>query len=280
MKNETPSPGRAPDGAVASRWSTHPLLAERRSLFLDAPLHALTMDETVALARQAIEARTPLHQTSLNVAKLVNMRSNAELAQDVSESDVINVDGAGVVWGARLLGIDVPERVAVVDLMEAMFRACALNGYRPYLLGAEASVLEVVCARLRVDYPRLEIAGIHDGYFPPERDAEIVREINASGADCLFVAMPTPRKERFLHRYRAELQPCFIMGVGGSFDVYGGKVRRAPVWMQKLGMEWLFRILQEPKRMWRRYWVTNPAYLKLLWNGYWRTDARRAASPR
>ena len=280
MNNETPSPGRAPADAAASRWSTHPLLAQRRSLFLDAPLHALTMDETVALAKQAIEARTPMHQTSLNVAKLVNMRSNPELAQDVSESDVINVDGAGVVWGARLFGIRIPERVAGVDLMEAMFRACAQNGYRPYLLGAEAHVLEAVCARLRVEYPQLEIAGLHDGYFPPEREAEIVRAINESDADCLFVAMPTPRKERFLHRYRAELRPCFIMGVGGSFDVYGGKVKRAPVWMQKAGMEWVFRILQEPKRMWRRYWVTNPAYLKLLWNSYRQGGARRAASPR
>lgn len=271
MNTEMPSRS---DGAAAWRWSTHPLLSSRRTLFLDAPLHALTMEETVSLARQAIDTRTPLHQTSLNVAKLVNMRSNGELAQDVAESDIINVDGAGIVWGARLLGIDVPERVAGVDLMEAMFRACAEHGYRPFLLGAEAHVLEAVRARLRVEFPTLEVAGVHDGYFPPERDAEIVADINRSGADCLFVAMPTPRKERFLHRFRSELRPSFIMGVGGSFDVYGGKVKRAPLWMQKAGLEWLFRILQEPRRMWRRYWVTNPAYLKLLWNGYRQGHAR------
>ena len=245
-------------------WATHPLVASQRTRFLDVPMHTLTMRETLELATQAMLTGKPMHHTVVNVAKVVNMKSDPVLAQDVSEADLINVDGAGVVWGARMFGVDVPERVAGVDIMEAMFRICAENGFRPYLLGAERTVLDKVIARLKRQYPHLTVAGSRDGYFTPHQEEDVLRDINNSGADCLFVAMPTPRKERFLYRYRLVLRPSFIMGVGGSFDVYGGKVRRAPVWMQKLGMEWLFRVLQEPRRLWRRYWVTNRAYVKLL----------------
>ena len=115
---------------------------------------------------------------------------------------------------------------------------------------------------------------MRNGYFRPEDEAAVVEAINASNADCLFVAMPTPRKERFLKQYRAALKPSFVMGVGGSFDVYGGKVSRAPMLVQKLGLEWLFRVIQEPGRLWRRYYETNTAYAGLLWREYW---GRRSA---
>ncbi len=246
-------------------WSSHPLLAERRREFLGAPMHTLTMDETLALANEAMAGRRPLHHTVVNVAKLVTMRKNAELREDVASADLINIDGAGVLWGARLCGIEVPERVAGVDIMTNLFALCAEKGYRPYLLGAEKHVLQAVDMRLAKDHPGLVVAGMQDGYFKPEDEADVVAAINASNADCLFVAMPTPRKERFLKQYRDVLTPNFVMGVGGSFDVYGGKVSRAPRLVQKLGLEWLFRIAQEPRRLWRRYYETNTAYAGLLW---------------
>ncbi len=248
-------------------WQRHPLIAEHRTTFLDAPMHTLTMLETLELAREAMQTRQPLHHTVINVAKLVTMHSDEELARDVSEADLINIDGAGVVWGARLFGITVPERVAGVEIMERLFKLCSDKGFRPYLLGAEREVLDAVQERLKHDYPMLQIAGAHDGYFSDEE--AVVLDINASEADCLFVAMPSPRKERFLYKYRLVLAPYFIMGVGGSFDVYGGKVRRAPIWVQEIGMEWLYRVLQEPRRLWRRYWDTNREYAKLLWSSYW-----------
>jgi N-acetylglucosaminyldiphosphoundecaprenol N-acetyl-beta-D-mannosaminyltransferase len=246
-------------------WREHPLLAERRREFLGSPMHVLTMPETLALADEAMASRRPLHHTVVNVAKLVNMKQNAELREDVASADLINVDGAGVVWGARLCGVEVPERVAGVDIMTNLFALCARNGYRPYLLGAERHVLQAVDRQLAKDYPDLMVAGMQDGYFKPEDEAAVVEAINASKADCLFVAMPTPRKERFLKQYRDALTPSFVMGVGGSFDVYGGKVARAPVLVQKLGFEWLFRVAQEPRRLWRRYYETNTAYVGLLW---------------
>ncbi len=232
-------------------------------------MHALSMAETLALAERAMEARRPMLHTVVNVAKLVQMGKNAELRDDVGSADVINVDGAGVLWGARLLGVAIPERVAGVDVMTGLFALCAEEGYRPFLLGAEQHVLEAVAANLSRKYPQLHIAGMQNGYFGADEEAGIISAINRSGADCLFVALPTPRKERFLKRYRAELAPSFIMGVGGSFDVYGGKVARAPVLVQRLGLEWLFRIVQEPRRLWRRYYETNTAYAVLLWQAYW-----------
>lgn len=245
-------------------WDTHPLLSARRIDFLDCPMHGLTMAETLGLAEEAMREKRPLHHVVVNVAKLVTMRLNTELHDDVTEADVINVDGVGVLWGAKLCGLPLPERVAGVDIMLELFALCARQGYRPYLLGAEQVVLDAVAARLAEDHPGLEIAGMRNGYFKPEEEDAVVAAINQSGADCLLVAMPTPRKERFLKKYRQALTPYFIMGVGGSFDVYGGKVVRAPKVVQKLGLEWLFRVMQEPKRLWRRYYQTNRAYAFLL----------------
>lgn len=246
-------------------WQEHPALAAARREFLGVPLHALTMEQTLALAAEAMQDRRPLHHTVVNVAKLVTMHKNAELYEDVAAADVINVDGAGVLWGARLFGVDLPERVAGVDIMERLFSVCAERGFRPFLLGAEQHVLDAVLERLRREHPGLVLAGMQHGYFSAAEEAEVVSAINASGADCLFVAMPTPRKERFLKQYRETLRPGFVMGVGGSFDVYGGKVARAPRLVQALGLEWLFRVLQEPRRLWRRYYETNTAYALMLW---------------
>ena len=257
------------------RWAQHPLLASRRLEFLGAPLHALTMDETLALADEAMARHRPLHHVVINVAKLINMRDNDELREDVATADIINVDGYGVMWGGRLCGLNIPERVAGIDVMTNVIGLCEARGYKPYLLGAEQHVLDAVQARLGREHPDLIIAGAQDGYFKPENGAAIVEAINASGADCLFVAMPTPRKERFLKQYRAMLKPSFVMGVGGSFDVYGGKVARAPLIVQTAGLEWLFRVAQEPKRLWRRYYDTNTAYAMLLWREFWARRKRR-----
>jgi len=259
---------------ATANWAEHPVLKQRRRSFLGSPLHALTMAETLALADEAMANHKSLHHTVVNVAKLVSMQTSEELREDVSRADVVNVDGAGVLWGARLCGVELPERVAGVDIMLNLFALCEQRGYRPYLLGAEQIVLDRVMARIDREHPRLRVAGLHDGYFKPEQDQDIVAEINASGADCLFVAMPTPRKERFLSQYRTALAPSFIMGVGGSFDVYAGKVARAPRLVQALGLEWLFRVLQEPRRLWRRYYETNTAYAGLLLQEYRNRRAR------
>ncbi|MGE3916175.1 MAG: WecB/TagA/CpsF family glycosyltransferase [Hyphomicrobiaceae bacterium] len=200
----------------------------------------------------------------VNVSKLVDMQSDPELRRCTEESDVVCVDGMGVLWGSRLLGVPVKERVAGIDLMSELIRVCAQEGFRPYFLGAKQSVVEDLVARLKRQYPKLAVAGYRNGYFKPEDEAEVVADIKASGADCLFVGISSPIKERFLNRYRDELSVPVQMGVGGSFDVLSGHIRRAPVLVQMIGLEWLFRLLQEPRRLARRYYVSNSIFFMLL----------------
>jgi len=235
-----------------------------RQHFLGCPVDILTMAETVNLARDAMLRRQRLQHVALNVAKLVNMRRNDVLAADVASSDLITMDGMGIVWGAKLLGLPAHERVTGIDLFVELLAVCAGEGFKPYLLGATASTLQLAAKRTLDAHPSLRLAGARDGYFTPEQERGVVDEIRNSGADCLFIGMPTPRKERFLAAYRDELNVPFIMGVGGSLDVLSGQVRRAPAAIRALGLEWLYRVYQEPGRMWWRYATTNVAFAGIL----------------
>ena len=231
-----------------------------RQNFLGVPIDCLTLAETIAAADQAVRSRRTCQHVCLNVAKFVAMRTNLELDRDVRSSQIISVDGMGIVWAARLLGITVPERVPGVDIMEGMIELCAANGYRPFLLGARPEVLQQSITNILKRFPGLEIAGSHDGYFKPEQECKVVAAIQSSRAHCLFIGMPTPRKERFLASHRYELGVPFIMGVGGGFDILAGHIRRAPPLVQVIGLEWLFRTVQEPLRLGPRYLTTNTAF--------------------
>jgi N-acetylglucosaminyldiphosphoundecaprenol N-acetyl-beta-D-mannosaminyltransferase len=235
-----------------------------RAEFLGAPIDLLTLEQTVIRAVDAMLMRKPTHHVALNVAKLVNMRRNDELRRDVNESHIVGIDGMGIVWGARALGIDVPERVSGVDLMERLLEVCSLLEFRPYFLGAKPDVLNKAVLNAFERWPGLKFAGYRDGYFSPDEEDDVVADILAANPDCLFIAMPTPRKERFLRQYRETLNVPFIMGVGGSVDVLAGHVSRAPLKMQRAGLEWLYRIYQEPQRMWWRYANTNAVFAGLL----------------
>ena len=249
-----------------------------RLSFLGCPIDVLSMAETVELARDAMRSRQRLQHVALNVAKLVNMRSDSALAADVANSDVVGIDGMGIVWGARALGVPVRSRVAGIDLLSELLAVCEQDGFKPYFLGAKQEVLQRAAERARRRYPEIQFAGLQDGYFTQEQEPEVVRAIRASGADCLFIGMPTPRKERFLAAYRDEISTPFIMGVGGSFDVLAGAVKRAPRHMQRLGLEWLYRVAQEPRRMWWRYARTNTLFAGILAVAFVRQCLRRATN--
>lgn len=235
-----------------------------RASFLGCPIDVLTMAETVELARTAMHRRQCLQHVALNVAKLVSMRFDPVLAADVASSDLISIDGMGIVWGARALGLPVPSRVTGIDLLTELLALCERDGLKPYFLGATSEVLQHAARQVLDKHPSIAFAGLRDGYFTRELEAQVVREIQSSRADCLFIGMPSPRKERFLASYRDELGVPFIMGVGGSFDILAGSVRRAPVRMQHLGLEWLYRVYQEPGRMWWRYAKTNTLFAGIL----------------
>jgi N-acetylglucosaminyldiphosphoundecaprenol N-acetyl-beta-D-mannosaminyltransferase len=241
-----------------------PAKRQTRVEVLGCPVDALTAQETLQVVAQFITSGRPHQHVVVNAAKIVNMRRDADLARDVMGADLINADGMSVVWAARLLGVPVPERVTGIDLFEAIIALAAERGWRPYFLGAREDIVRRVAEVFRERYPQLAVAGLHHGYFTAAEEPEIVREIRASQADILFVAMTSPQKERFLARWKRELGVPFQMGVGGSFDVVAGKTARAPAWMQKVGLEWFFRFAQEPGRMWRRYLVTNATFGGLL----------------
>jgi N-acetylglucosaminyldiphosphoundecaprenol N-acetyl-beta-D-mannosaminyltransferase len=179
-------------------------------------------------------------------------------------ADLVGVDGMGILLGARLLGIRVPERVAGVDLMERTLALCAKEGFRPYLLGARPEVLAVARENLQRRFPNLQLAGSRHGYFSRAEEAQVVHDIRSAKPDCLFVGMPTPRKERFMASYSRSLGVPFVMGVGGGIDILAGHVQRAPATWQRFGFEWLYRIVQEPRRMWWRYVSTNTVYAGIL----------------
>ncbi len=235
----------------------------RRS-FLGVSFHPLGMEEAVDLALLAMKHRMRLQHGDVNVAKLVQMQSDAELKRHTEESDIICPDGMGVVWGCRLLGIPTQGRVTGIDLMIRTIGLCQRYGFRPYLLGAKQDVLEKMAARLRADYPGLAFAGMRNGYFTRGEEDGIAAEIRESKADCLIVGITSPIKERFLNAYRDRLDVPLLIGVGGAFDVLSGVKKRAPRFVQRAGMEWLFRLAQEPRRLFRRYAVSNTKFCLLV----------------
>ena len=235
--------------------------------FLGCSVDILTMAETIERAKGAMRDRKRVHHVALNVAKFVNMRSDGVLRADVMASDLIGVDGMGILWALRLFGVPATERVTGIDLFWEILNVCDKDGFRPFLLGATPCVLQRAGDVIAAKFPSIQLAGSRDGYFRPEEESEVVEQIVKSKADCLFIAMPTPRKERFLAAYRDRLGVPYIMGVGGSLDVIAGHVSRAPRSMQSMGLEWLYRVYQEPRRMWWRYVKTNTLFAGILIRG-------------
>jgi len=235
----------------------------RRIEVLGCPMDVATMGETVETIRDAVAKGSFTQHVVVNVAKLVNMRDDAQLRASVHACNIINIDGMGVVVGARFLGHDVLERVAGVDLFHELLAMSAREGLSVFLLGAQEEVVSATAHKAEALYPGLQIAGYHHGYFWDD-EAAMVQKIRASGAQLLFVAITSPKKENFINRWRDQLGVNFVMGVGGTFDVVSGKVKRAPLWMQRYGLEWLYRVIQEPRRMWKRYLTTNSKFAWLL----------------
>lgn len=222
----------------------------------------LTLEQTVARCADLVESRQPIQHVVINAGKVVLMQRNAALTSVVRDCDLVSADGQSIVWAGRLLGAQVPERVAGIDLMERLLAEAEARRWPVYFLGARPEVLERFVEVVRERFPRIEIAGARDGYFAD--DAEVADEIGGSGARLLFVGMSSPRKESFLAAQLPRMGGVFAMGVGGSFDVWAGKTKRAPLWMQRRGLEWFYRFAQEPRRMWRRYLVGNARFVGLV----------------
>ena len=237
----------------------------QRITLMGCQIDNLSMEETLRTIEGFIRSGQPHQHVVVNVDKLVKASRDPELQRIINQCALVNVDGMPVVWASRLLGKPLKERVAGVDLFEALMARAAERGWRVFLLGAREEVVGAVADTYRRKYPQLVLAGWRNGYWQGEaEEAQVVETIRASRADLLFVAISSPKKEQFLGRYQARMQIPFAMGVGGTFDVAIGRVRRAPRWMQQAGLEWFYRFLQEPRRMFRRYFIEDMAFIWLL----------------
>ncbi len=236
----------------------------RRAMLFGIPVRAARMSDVVQRVDSAIASRCSLDIGVVNAAKIVNMSRNPDLADAVLSSDEIYADGMSVVWASKLLGDPLPERVAGIDLMHAIMKHGQTRDYRVFCMGATQEVLDVVLERFAEMYPGTKIVGSRNGYFEPDDEEEIAQSVRSSKADVLFVAITSPKKEQFMSRWSDVMQVPVVHGVGGSFDVVAGVVERAPESWQRLGLEWLYRVKQEPRRLWKRYLFTNVVFLKLI----------------
>ena len=228
-------------------------------------IDALSMRQTLDIVEDAVANDKHIHHTVVNAGKIVLMQEDKELEKSVNEADLINADGQAVVWASKMLGSPLPERVSGIDLMEKLVKRSFEKGYRCYFLGAEEDVVSNLITLYKKKYSNNVIAGYRNGYFKKSDEKRIAKVISQSNANILFVAITSPKKEIFLNKYKKELKNInFIMGVGGSFDVIAGKVNRAPKWMQDIGFEWLYRVIQEPRRMFMRYLVGNTKFIYLV----------------
>lgn len=244
------------------------------------PVHALAMREVLSVAQDTIARRGRLLIGVVNAAKIVNMRHDKALSDAVLAADMVLADGTAVVWASRVLRQALPERVAGIDLMTELLTLGSERGYRVYCLGATEQVLAAVRDIIAARYPGVVLAGAHHGYFTDQDEPRVVEDIRAARPDMLFAAMSSPKKEMFLAHWSDRLGVPICHGVGGAFDVLAGKVRRAPPLWQRLGLEWLYRVRQEPLRLWRRYLVTNTLFCAMVLRGvFGRHGPFRAPSP-
>jgi len=179
-------------------------------------------------------------------------QKNKKFNSILNSADLLLPDGVGIVYASRLTKSKIPRRVTGIDLLTSLFPHITNSGHSLYFLGAAPGVAETAAARIKEQFKGLSIAGVHHGYFKDEDDDRIIADINASDADIVLVGMNFPRQEEWIFRHKDKINAKILMVVGGSFDVFSGKIPRAPKLFQKLGLEWLFRLLRQPSRIWRQ----------------------------
>lgn len=235
-----------------------------RITILNTVIDVITIGETIDLVEKYVVSKTPLHLMGVNADKINEVNNNELMKTIVNKCGIINADGASVVLASKYLNKKLPERVAGIDLMQDLVKLCSEKKYSIYLLGAKQNVVEKTAEILKERHGTLEIKGIHDGYFKENDWPEISRELKKLNPDFVFVGITSPIKEYLIEFLQNDGNNCVFMGVGGSFDVISGNIPRAPKWMQKCNLEWLFRVIQEPKRLFKRYFIGNVRFIKAV----------------
>lgn len=232
--------------------------------FLGLSFHNLTQAQAIEQLEYFISRKAPHMIFSPTAELIVRAKKDSQLREIYNHSDLLTVDGFVVYYTARLFSKPVREPVSTVRLMFGLLGVAQKKGYRVYLLGAKEEVVNKAAENIKSKYPGINIVGWHNGYFDFDKDEKILKDIRDSAADVLFVAMSSPLKEDFIFRNLKKMNVPVCMGVGGSFDIIAGKTRLAPLWISRMGLEWFYRLIQEPGRLFKRYLVTNSAFLWLV----------------
>lgn len=230
---------------------------------LGIPIDVLTLPQTVArIARFVSDGGLHLVVTA-NPEIIEHATRKPAMRRLLQSADLCTADGHGVLLGARILGKALPERVTGIELAEAICAQSGRQGWRIYFLGSEPGVVDEAVRNLQARYPDLLLAGCHHGFFRDGGENDVIEDIRASKADVLLAGLGSPYQEMFIQRYQWEMQVPVGIGVGGSFDVFSGRVQRAPAWVRRLRLEWLYRIAGDPKR-WRRAMALPRFVFKVL----------------
>lgn len=238
------------------------LCENNRIKILDIIVDVLDVSQTISIVEKYIIKKESLHLMGVNADKINECKANRKLKEIVNSCGVINADGASVVLASRFLKTPLPERVAGIDLMQSLVGLSAKKGYSIFLLGARRQVVEETAVVLKRQYEGLNIVGVQDGYFGEEEWPDICTLLKKKKPDLVFVGITSPLKEYLIEYFQNKGINSVFMGVGGSFDVISGKIPRAPQWIQKINMEWLFRVIQEPRRLFKRYFVGNWVFVR------------------
>ena len=218
---------------------------------------SMTMDEALSRAEVLLRGDKAAYVVTPNAEIAYEALHDVQLREMLNGADLMLPDGAGVVLASKLLRTPVKQKVAGVDFAAGLLGVLERNGQSLYLLGGKTGIGELAAQKMLEAHPQLRIAGIADGYFQDE--APVIAKINASGADALFVCLGAPKQERFMVQHQQELHVHLMAGLGGSLDAFAGTVQRAPAWMIRLNLEWLYRLIREPKRF--RRMLRLPKYL-------------------
>jgi N-acetylglucosaminyldiphosphoundecaprenol N-acetyl-beta-D-mannosaminyltransferase len=226
------------------------------------------MEEVLDRIAAFVEERRFSYAVNPNVDHIIKLRNDPEFRKVYEDADLVVTDGVPLLWASRLLGVPLQERINGTDLFERTCELAAQRGYSIYLLGGNPGAAWGACKKLSARFPELKIAGweCHPYDFGGDvsENLEVQARILKSGADILFVGLGAPKQEKWIFSYGRRAGVAFGIGVGGSFSVVAGEVKRAPLWMQHRGFEWLWRLLKEPRRLWKRYLIEGMAFLRLL----------------
>jgi exopolysaccharide biosynthesis WecB/TagA/CpsF family protein len=245
----------------------------RASQNIDAPrivlfgilVDAVTVAGAIDIFRKMIETRRPHLVFNVNVDICMQILRDPGLLAIYRETDLVLVDGTPMVWASRMLRSPLPARVSGSDFFPSFCAASAEAGYRLFLLGASPGVAERAKRALEKLHPRLQIVDVHAPPFGFEADddenAIVIERVRNAAPDVLFVALGAPKEQKWLYQHRDILNVPVSMGIGSSLDYLAGRLRRAPHWMQYWGLEWMYRLWQEPRRLWRRYLIDDPPFL-------------------